>query len=237
MKRLLSAACGLSMLVNLSMLASPARASTSGSFEFLFNSDRATSDNQYFLHLTVGSYDYPRTVIEPVVPRLRYVDDDLPVVLFLAHESGRPVDTIVDLRARGFSWSVIFGRVGVSYDVLFEGFDGDPGPPYGRAWGYWRSHHHSRRARFSDADICGLVAVQTGHRLTGVPVMDVCRARGRGEKVAFYVADRKGRHHHGGPGSDEDRGGRGDERSGHDEGHDRGHGEGHGKGEGHGHGR
>jgi hypothetical protein len=41
--------------------------------------------------------------------------------------------------------------------------------------------------------------LQTGHRVTGLPVMEVARARGHGERVAVFVADRRGRHQRGGP--------------------------------------
>lgn len=196
-------ACVLLLLLGMPLLASTA--SAGGSFEFLWNSSSVNSDNQWFLHLAVGDYGYPRTVIEPVLPRLRYVESDLPVVLFLARESGRSVNFIVDLRSQGLSWSVIFGRVGVPYDVLFVGIDRDPGPPYGRAWGHWRKH--PKKYRFSDAEICGLVNVQTAHHVSGLSSFDVARARGQGKSCASLVASKRGRPHHGGPAKAETGGG------------------------------
>src|SRR5213594_2532082 len=116
----------------------PTRALAGTSFDFLFSLDRVSNDNQYFLNVAVSNYGYDRVVLEPVLPRLRYVEADLPVVLFLADECGRPPGYIVDLRARGLSWAVIFNRVDVPYDRLFVGIRNDPGPPYGNAWGHWR---------------------------------------------------------------------------------------------------
>jgi len=223
----------LGVLISGTLLAPTARAGVS--FEFLFNSDRVSSDDQYFLNVAVSNYGYPREVVEPCLPRLRDPDEDLPVVLFVARESGRPVNAIVDLRARGLSWSVIFGRCGVPYDVLFTDIEQDPGPPYGRAWGYWRKH--PKRLYFSDGDIRGLVRVQTAHRVCGVPAYDIARARGRGESVAVFVADKKEGHgHHWQHGNDNDQGGggQGNGRGGDDRG-GKGHGEGHGHGHGKGH--
>src|SRR5712691_12689754 len=89
----------------------PASAATS--FDFLFSMDHVTDDNQFFLNVAVTDYGYSRPVLEPILPRLRYVEVDLPVVLFLAHESGRSVDSIVALRVRGMPWSAVFVELGV----------------------------------------------------------------------------------------------------------------------------
>ena len=170
----------------------PARAGTS--FDFLFSMDRVSDDKQFFLNVAVSNYGYDRVVLEPVLPRLRYVEADLPVVLFLAHECGRPPGYIVDLRARGSSWSVIFTRVGVPYDVLFAGIDRDPGPPYGNAWGHWRKQ--PRGPRLSDGDIAGLVQVQIGARAARMAPYELARARGQGRSIAVVVAEKKGRPYH-----------------------------------------
>lgn len=179
---------GFLLLLSVSLSAGPARAGTS--FEFLFSSNSVSDDNEFFLHLAVGSYGYPRTVIEPVLPRLRYVEADLPVVLFLAKSSGRPVEFIVDLRSQGLSWAVIFNRCRVPYDVLFVGIDRDPGPPYGKAWGHWKKNR--KTAKLSDDDIVGLVQCQVGHRVAGTSAYDLARGRGQGKSVAVVVAEKKG---------------------------------------------
>ena len=182
---------GLLLLGCLFLITHPAKADTS--FEFLFSSSSVTNDNQFLLHLAVGNYGYPRHVIEPVLPRLRSVEEDLPVVLFLAAASGRSVEFIVALRSESLAWSAIFTRVGVPYELLFVGIDRDPGPPYGKAWGHWKKN--PKKVAFSDEEIVGLVAVQTGHRLTGLSPFEIAQARGRDKSVALIVADKKGRPH------------------------------------------
>ena len=66
------------------------RPSTGASFDFLFNVNKVSDDRQFFLNLTVGDSGVDRRVLEPALPRLRNVEVDLPVVLFLARESRRP---------------------------------------------------------------------------------------------------------------------------------------------------
>lgn len=169
--------------------ASAARAGTS--VDFLFSVEHVSTDQQYFLNLAVSNYGYSRAGLEPVVPRVRNLELDLPIVLLLARESGKPLDQIVGWRAEGLSWSVIFGRAGVPVQVLFAGMDRDPGPPYGKAWGYWKKD--PRGVRLSDNDIAGLAQIQIASRLTGDAPSELARARGRGRSVAVVVAESKGR--------------------------------------------
>jgi hypothetical protein len=184
--------------------------------DFLFSASHVSNDNELFLNLTVSNYGYPRTVVEPLLPRIAYVEADLPVILFLAQRSGRPPVFFVDLRARGASWAVCFNQGGVPIDVLFVGIDRDPGPPYGKAWGHWKNQ--GRRVTLSDDDIRGLARVQVGNRVSGLATYEL--ARGGGNNVAVRVADKKGRPHEGkvakgpskggkGKGGGKDKGGKG----------------------------
>jgi len=195
------------VFVALVLWAVPIPARAGASFDFLFNMDRVSNDNQYFLNVAVSNYGYDRVVLEPVLPRLRYVEADLPVVLFLADECGRPPGYIVDLRARGLSWAVIFNRVDVPYDRLFVGIRNDPGPPYGNAWGHWKRNR--RGVSLSDSDISGLVQVQIGARAARMRPYEMARARGRGRPVAFVVAEERGRPYHGGRRGNDEHEGRG----------------------------
>ena len=191
MKHMIAKSIGIAALA-VTFAAPSARAGAS--FDFLFQMDRVSDDRQLFLNLAVSNYGYDQAVLEPVLPRIQYVEVDLPVVLFLAHESGRPPDYIVDLRASRLSWSAVFTRCGVSPEVLFQGIDADPGPPYGNAYGYWKKN--PRAVRLSDADIAGLVQIQIGSRVAGVRTFDLARATGNGRPVFAFVAERKGRPYH-----------------------------------------
>lgn len=205
------------------LAAAPAAAATS--FDFLFSVNHVSDDSQYFLNLAVSSYGYSRPVLEPVLPRLAYVEADLPVVLFLADRSGRRLDFIVGLRAQDLGWAVVFDRCGVPPDVLFDGIDRDPGPPYGKAWGHWRKQ--PRAVRLSDSEIVGLVNVQIGHRIAGVPTYDLARGTGGGRPVVVAVADKRGREYEEGHPSDRGNGGGKSGKPGKGNGKDKGNGKGH----------
>jgi len=173
------------------LLPALAPAARGGGFDFLWSVNLAADDRQLFLHLAVGDAGVDRKLLEPQLPRIRKLETELPAILLLARESRRPLAEIVDLRAGGLSWPAIFGKLGVSFDVLFGGIDRDPGPPYGNAWGYWKKH--PRELRLSDAEIGGLVEIQIGQRASGLSAFDLARARGRGRSVVGLVADKKGR--------------------------------------------
>jgi hypothetical protein len=183
----------------------PVRAGSS--FDFLFHADSARTDTQFFLNLTVGDYGFRREELEPLLPRIREVEIELPVVLYLARESRRPVAEIIDLRSSGLDWSSVFTRVGCAQERLFAGIDRDPGPPYGKAWGYRRKH--GGPAQLADDDVRGLVQIQIGQRFSGLSPYELAQARGRGLSVERLVADRKGRRGRGSDDDDEDDQGRG----------------------------
>lgn len=188
------------LLLVAGLLAAPGTARAGTSFEFLFSTRQVSNDHQLFLNLAVSNSGYDRAALEPVLPRIQYLEVDLPVVLFVARQCGRPVGEIVGLRAQGLSWSVIFTRLHVSPDVLFVGMDRDPGPPYGKAWGHWK--RNSGPVRLSDDDVRGLVQVQLGSKWAGVSPVELARSRGQGKSIVTFVADKHGRPYH-------DKGGKG----------------------------
>lgn len=172
-------------------LAATVSPASAGSFDFLFSLNHVHNDTQYFLNLAVSNSGFQRPVLEPLLPRVRYVENDLPVLLYLQHASGWPLPQLVDLRARGSSWSVIFTHVGVPQAVLFEGMPDDPGPPYGNAWGYWKKN--PRGARLQDRDVCDLVRIQMASQWVGIRQADLARGYAQGITAPVYVADKKGR--------------------------------------------
>jgi hypothetical protein len=194
MKRIRLAIGALGLAAWLVAGAAPAAAGTS--FDFLFSTDRVTNDHQLFLNLAVSNSGYDRAVLEPVLPRIQYVEVDLPVVLFVAQHCGQPVQAVVDLRAQGLSWSVIFTQLHIAPDVLFVGIDRDPGPPYGKAWGHWKQSPSA--VQLSDDDVRGLVQVQMGSRWAGASPYELARVRSQGKSVVTFVADKHGRPFQGG---------------------------------------
>lgn len=156
-------------------------------YDYLFDPAAVRNDNQMFLNLTVTDSGVARLTLEPLLPRIRSVDSDLPVMLFVARQSGRPVDAIVDLRSRGYSWARIYSDLGLRYDPLFADYSEDVSPRYRTVWTTWRTRPAT--LHLTDYQMRDLVQVQYGHRLARAPVVEVVRAR----TPVVFVAERRGR--------------------------------------------
>jgi hypothetical protein len=163
----------------------PAKAFTQ--YDYLFDPAAVRNDNQMFLNLTVTDSGVARLTLEPLLPRIRSVDSDLPVLLFLSRQTGRPVGALVDLRSRGYTWARIFSDLGLRYDPLFADYTDDVGPRYRTVWTTWRTRPTT--LRLTDYQVRDLVRVQYGHRLASAPVVEVVRAR----TPIVFVAERRGR--------------------------------------------
>jgi hypothetical protein len=167
----------------------PARAYTFA--DCLWDLNTCRSDRDLFLSLALRDSGVTRPVLEPVLPRVRNVYYDLPVILFVSRNTGRPVDAIIDLRARGLTWAQVFRQLGLGYDPLFVDLTVAPAYPYRTAWTYWR--RNPATVRLTDVQVRDLVQLQYGHRLTGIPVVEVARARARGRSPVVLVAEKHGR--------------------------------------------
>jgi hypothetical protein len=125
--------------------------------------------------------------------------DHLGVYFWLSKESGRDINTILKLRLEGLSWSVVFGRVGVDIGRVFITLPRDPGPPYGKAYGYWR-HGPGSRGRttivLTDAEICDWVNARSFSVALGIDAGTYLERRGRGE-AAVVIAGKTYREKHG----------------------------------------
>lgn len=168
-----------------------AYSSTYNSTDYLWDADRCRTDDQLFLNLAVRDSGVSRAVLEPVLPRVRNVSADLPVILFLSRSGGPPVAAIVDLTTRGLRWAQVFRQLGIGYEPLFVHLNQDPGYPYRSAWTYWRRSPST--VRLTDVQVRDLVRLQLGHRLTGIPTVEVARAQARGRSPVVVVADKHGR--------------------------------------------
>jgi hypothetical protein len=85
-------------------------------------------------------------------------DEDLPVVLFVAHRADLAPATVVDLRVRGYSWWDISVRYHLGPEVYYVPVAGIPGPPYANAYGYYqRPRAQWNTIVLADADVVNLV--------------------------------------------------------------------------------
>ncbi len=184
-------------------------------------------DGRLWLDIASRHYDYDPVLVRGWAPR--YADpDDFAVALFLARTSGRNPDVIFAMRSQRLSWWDIGLRVGVPVDAWFVAYDGDPGPPYGRAYGYWRKHQRNPKYRviLNDRDCRDLVALRMAHSYYGVPPAQAMQWRRENRNVQRMMVNEYQHRHPGrdaaGPKGGDGNGKKGKTKSG-------GHGKGHGR--------
>jgi hypothetical protein len=87
-------------------------------------------------YFAVGNYyQVPeREVVE--VQQQALPPEEVPVVFYVAQRARVAPAVVVDLRRRGESWSDIAFHFRLDPDIYY--FRG--GPPYGKAYGYWKKH-------------------------------------------------------------------------------------------------
>jgi hypothetical protein len=183
-----------------------------------------TDDGLRSFYLAIENY-YRVPERELIVVRERHVpDDELAVVFFLADRARQPAGMIVDMRLDGRSWIDIAWHFNLGSDVFYVPLDRQPGPPYGRAYGYFKKTKQSDwpRLRLSDADVINLVNLRFISDHYRCSPYEVTRLRHVHRSFAHvaWEADRRGHRGHEG---DDDRDSR---RHGKDRG--RGHGSDHG---------
>ena len=103
--------------------------------------------------------------------------------------AGGGPDYILDLRLRGLSWWDITVRLGVRPSRLYLAVPADPGPPYGKAWGYWRKHPHARKGTvvISDREFCDIVGAQVVGRAYNVSPREILDRRRAGSRFGGVV--------------------------------------------------
>jgi hypothetical protein len=140
-------------------------------------------------HLAVASFfGVPeREVI--VIRERRIPDDEIPVALYIAQRAHVAPAAVVDLRLRGRSWWDVSVHFGLGPDVYYLPVAVAPGPPYGKAYGYYKKPRNQwRTIVLSDADLVNLVNLRflSGHHKTPPERIIDLRGKKRGF-VAIHV--------------------------------------------------
>ena len=155
-------------------------------------------DDRTDVYLAVSSryFDEDHDVVRRQGMRYRN-PDDLAVALFISRHSRHSPDRIWDLRRQGLSWWEISVRFGIPTKEWFIETRRDPGPPYGKAYGYWKKHRKDRNSTvvLSDADCRNMVAVRMVHDYYGVSVEAAMEWRSSGQDLRTLVSDEYQRRH------------------------------------------
>lgn len=118
-----------------------------------------TDDGVKSFHLAVGDFfKVPEKEVVYVRER-RIPDEEMPVVFFLARHAEVSPAFIVDLRLARLSWMDITRKLGLNAEIYYVAIKKDPGPPYGKAYGYYKNTPRKKWNSISlaDGDIVNLV--------------------------------------------------------------------------------
>lgn len=142
-------------------------------YKFLEDRTQAGNDPQRILNTVVQHYGMTRERLEPVVKSLSRVETELPVLLYMADESGKPLESIIALRrTQRLDWIEVMRKSGIKLNVLFEDVSGSFPEPYRASWTEWRMKY---KPELSDDQIRELVFLQLAHKVTGRPVADLVK--------------------------------------------------------------
>lgn len=185
-------------------------------------------DGRLFFSISSHYFDRDPRVVDDWGRRIPD-PDDLAVFLHICSHSRTSPDVVFSYRKQGLSWFDIGVRVGVPVDTWYVAVPTDPGPPYGKAYGYWRKHQRDPHyaVRLTDRQCRDLVAVRMAHDYYGVSPQVAMDWRRSGASVDTIMS-REYRQRHGRDATEHHGGGRdGDGHGGKNHGHG-GNGHGHG---------
>jgi hypothetical protein len=199
----------VSVVATVALLSAPA---SRAGVDISFGGDVPLSDDaRLFFSISTQYFDRDARMVDDWGHR--FPDpDDLAVFLHVCSRTRLSPDVVYAYRRQGMSWYDVGARAGLPDDGWYVPVTRDPGPPYGKAYGYWKKHERDPKyaVRLSDRQVRDLVAVRMAHEYYGVPA-EVAMDWRRGGADVRSIMTREYRTRH-----------REDKRS-HDERHDRGH--------------
>lgn len=142
-------------------------------------------------YLAVGSYySVPeRTLV--VVHERNIPDDEVPVVCFIAQRARVSPEVIIDMRLSGRSWMDITLHYGLSPEIFYVPLAVAPGPPYGKAYGYYKNRPRSkwREIRLADADVVNFVNLKFVSGYYGYSPEQVVKMRSGGKRFVAISSE------------------------------------------------
>ncbi len=142
----------------------------------------SAGDGGNSFYLAVGDY-YRVPEREVVLVRERSIpDDEIPVVFFIASRAHVSSQAVMDLRLGGASWMAVALHFGLGPEVFYVPVEGSYGPPYGRAYGYYRHHRRGqwKQIRLGDEDVVNFVNLRFMSEHYGYSPDRVIRMRSEG---------------------------------------------------------
>lgn len=148
-------------------------------------------------YLAVGDhYKTPETKIA-YMKKKGIKDDEMPVVLHVAAKAKVEPEKLVEMRLKGQPWADISLKFGLGAESFHVPFEKDPGPPYGRAYGYFKKHPKSEwnKIKLSDDEIKSMVNLQFIAKQQGTSADAVVKiGAGGSDFVAVFSNVKKHKH-------------------------------------------
>ena len=148
-------------------------------------------------YLAVGEHYRvaPRLVVD-YRTRYRLLDEELPLVFFLAARAHVGPQAVIDLRLAKLSWLAIALRLRLSPEIFFLPVMAERvGPPYGNAYGYYRKYGRAgdwSRLVLSDREVVDLVNLRFMSEYHGLGPDEIIVLRGR-HRTFIGIHDELGR--------------------------------------------
>jgi hypothetical protein len=168
-----------------------------------------SGDGLRSFYVEIGNYYHVPERDVVVIHDRAVPPDELPVVFYVAQRARISPTVVVDLRRHGMSWADIAFHFRLDPTIYY--FEG--GPPYGKAYGYWKKHAPR------DPEVIDAINVHFLSDYHRVSPDVVWTERSRGKNYAVVAGDFESKSHGKGRGN------------GHDDEHGKGHGRGHNKGD------
>ncbi|UCF81092.1 MAG: hypothetical protein JSV08_01330 [Acidobacteriota bacterium] len=130
--------------------------------------------------------------------------EHLAVYCYLSKESGRDYNYILGLRRGGDSWQVVFEKLKIDVGGIFVSLPSRPGPPYGKAYGYWKKEPRTK-VRLTDVEIVDWVNARVLSASLGIGADEVLARRANGEKISAIAGKTYREKHKGGPSAEKEK--------------------------------
>jgi hypothetical protein len=146
-------------------------------------------------YLAIGEY-YRVPEREVIVIRERRIPDyDLPVVFYIAEHAHVAPAVIVDMRLAGRSWMDITLHFGLGPDIYYVPVRKVYGPPYGRAYGYYKNkpRHEWKSIRLDDREVVDMVNLRFMSNRYRYAPEEVMRLRSSGRNFVSINEELRGK--------------------------------------------
>lgn len=150
------------------------------------------------LHMRINAHYFEKDpeYVKSVV-RKHKMFDYYPIVLFLSYHSKKDFDFIVTMRKEGLPWWEISLKLGVPVSAYYLDVGLKPvGPPYGKAYGYWKKHKKNPKYKFklTDEQVFDLISLKMISSYYSMDPEKVINMRKAGIKYKHIITNQYWQH-------------------------------------------